>query len=92
MSVDKAWKYIQDNWEKVKAQFTTEMGAVLVGSTSNFCSAEARDGVKSFFAAHPVASSDKSLHHAIERIDGCVELRSLQEPKLKQWIATQPKP
>jgi aminopeptidase N/puromycin-sensitive aminopeptidase len=89
---EQAWKYIQDNWDKVKAQFTTEMGAVLVGSTSNFCSAEARDGVKSFFAAHPVASSDKSLHHAIERIDGCVELRSLQEPKLKQWIATQPKP
>jgi aminopeptidase N/puromycin-sensitive aminopeptidase len=89
---DQAWKYIQDNWEKVKAQFTTEMGAVLVGSTSSFCSAEAREGVKSFFAAHPVSSSDKSLRHAIERIDGCVELRTLQEPNLKLWLSTQPKP
>jgi aminopeptidase N/puromycin-sensitive aminopeptidase len=76
----------------VKAQFTTEMGAVLVGSTSSFCSAEAREGVKSFFAAHPVSSSDKSLRHAIERIDGCVELRTLQEPNLKLWLSTQPKP
>ena len=43
---DQAWKYIQDNWDKVQAQFTTEMGAVLVGSTGSFCSAEGRASVK----------------------------------------------
>src|ERR1022692_675835 len=36
---DLAWKYIQEDWEKVQAQFTTEMGAMLVGSTGSFCSA-----------------------------------------------------
>jgi aminopeptidase N/puromycin-sensitive aminopeptidase len=89
---DQAWKYIQENWEKVQAQFTTEMGAALVGSTANFCSTEARDNVKQFFSTHKVASSDIALRHAIERIDGCIELRKLQEPKLIQWLATQPKP
>jgi aminopeptidase N/puromycin-sensitive aminopeptidase len=85
-----AWKYIQNNWGKVQAQFTTEMGAMLVGSTGSFCSAGDRDSVEQFFSTHKVASSDKSLQHAIERIDGCLELRTLQEPKLKQWLAAQP--
>jgi aminopeptidase N/puromycin-sensitive aminopeptidase len=86
---DLAWKYIQEDWEKVQAQFTTEMGAMLVGSTGSFCSANARDDVKDFFTSHKVAASNQALRHAIEHIDGCIELRSLQEPKLKQWIAAQ---
>jgi aminopeptidase N/puromycin-sensitive aminopeptidase len=88
---DQAWKYIQDNWDKVQKQLTTEMGADLVSATGNFCTADARDDVKHFFASHKVLSSDMSLLHAIEHINGCIELRALQEPNLKQWIATQPK-
>jgi aminopeptidase N/puromycin-sensitive aminopeptidase len=89
---DLAWKYIQANWEKVQAQLTTEMGGVLVSSTGSFCSAAGRDDVKQFFSTHKVAASDLALKHAIERIDGCIEFRTLQEPNLKQWLATQPKP
>jgi aminopeptidase N/puromycin-sensitive aminopeptidase len=89
---EQAWKYIQNHWDKVQAQFTTEMGAILVGSTGNFCSAEARDGVERFFSTHKVAAADKALKHAIESIDGCIEMRTLQEPKLKLWLAVQPKP
>jgi aminopeptidase N/puromycin-sensitive aminopeptidase len=89
---EQAWKYIQNNWEKVQSQFTTEMGAMLVGATGSFCSAEDRTSVEQFFSTHKVASSDKSLKHAIERIDGCIELRTLQEPNLKQWLAAQVKP
>jgi aminopeptidase N/puromycin-sensitive aminopeptidase len=89
-SRDITWNYIKTNWDKVQAQLTTEMGAILVGSTSGFCSADARDDVKAFFAAHKVPSSDRALRHSIERINGCIELRTLQEPNLKQWLAAQP--
>ena len=89
---DQSWKYIQDNWEKVQAQFTTAMGAALVGSTSGFCSVESRASVESFFSTHKVAAADVALKHALERIDGCIEFRKLQEPNLKQWLAAQPKP
>ena len=81
------WKYIQAHWDKVQAQLTTAMGSMLVGSTSGFCSAQARDDVKSFFDAHKVQASDLALKHAVERIDGCIELRTLQEPKLREWLA-----
>ena len=86
-----AWKFIRENWDKVQAQLTTAMGGNLVSSTGSFCTTEAREQVKSFFAEHKVPSSSKSLQSAIERIDGCIELRSLQEPKLQQWIATLPR-
>jgi aminopeptidase N len=88
---DLAWKYIQNHWGQVHAQLTTNMGGYLVNSTSGFCSAEAREDVQQFFAAHKVAASSVELKHAIERIDSCIELRTLQEPSLKQWIASQPK-
>jgi len=88
---DLAWKYIQANWDKVQAQLTTEMGGVLVSAAGSFCSAAGRDDVKQFFSTHKVAASDLALKHAIEHIDGCTEFRALQEPNLKQWLATQPK-
>jgi aminopeptidase N/puromycin-sensitive aminopeptidase len=87
---DQAWQYMKANWDKVKAQLTTAMGGYVVGATGSFCSAAARDDVKSFFASHPVPASEIALKHAVERIDGCTEFRSLQEPNLDKWIATQP--
>jgi aminopeptidase N/puromycin-sensitive aminopeptidase len=89
---DQTWKYIQANWDKVQAQLTTELGGYLVRATGSFCSAADRDDVKQFFSTHKVAATEQTLKHAIERIDGCIELRSLQESNLKQWLAAQAKP
>ena len=74
----------------MKAQFTIEAGQYLVASTGNLCSAPDRDRVQQFFAAHPVEASDAALRHALEAISGCAEFRSLQEPKLQTWLASQP--
>jgi aminopeptidase N/puromycin-sensitive aminopeptidase len=87
---DLAWSYVKSHWEAVRALLTPELGNALVGSSGAFCSAEAREDVKAFYAEHKVPSADRALKHAIEHIDGCIELRSLQEPNLKQWLAAQP--
>ena len=87
---DAAWKYIKSHWDTVKTLLTPELGTTLVGSAGSFCSVEARDDVKAFFAGHKVPSADRALKHSIESIDGCIELRALQEPNLKLWIAAQP--
>ena len=87
---DLTWNYIKANWDKVQSQLTTEMGGALVGSTASFCSAEARDDVQSFFSTHKVAAADRALKHSVERINGCIEFRALQEPNLKKWLAKQP--
>ncbi len=86
---DQAWQYIQQNWDNVRAQFTTFMGAALVSGTGSFCSAEARDQVESFFSTHKVPASEHALARAKNQINDCIELRAAQEPKLKEWMATQ---
>jgi aminopeptidase N/puromycin-sensitive aminopeptidase len=83
------WSFIKTHWDEVQAKFTTEMGSLLVRYTGSFCSADARDDVKSFFAAYPVTAADAALRHSIEHINGCIELRQLQEPNLKTWLAAQ---
>jgi aminopeptidase N len=85
-----AWKYIQSHWDQIHPLLTPELGGALVGSTSGFCSAAERDDVESFFSMHKVAAADQALKHAIERINGCIELRSLQEANLKEWLAAHP--
>ena len=84
------WQFIQTHWDKVQAQFTANMGAALVDSTDTFCSSADRDNVEQFFTTHKVAAADVSLRHAIEHINGCIELRSLQEPELRSWLRAQP--
>ena len=89
---DQTWKYVKSHWETVRTLLTPELGGYLVGSAGSFCSAEARDDVNAFFTAHKVPSADRTLRHSIESINGCIELRALQEPNLQRWIAEQPKP
>ncbi len=84
---DLAWKFIQTHWSQVNAKLTVSLGADLVASTGGFCSVAARNQVQSFFAAHPVRASSLSLKHAVEQINGCIELRSLQGANLQQWLA-----
>jgi aminopeptidase N/puromycin-sensitive aminopeptidase len=86
---NQTWNYIKANWDKVQTQLTTEMGGYLVSSTASFCSVEARDDVESFFSTHKVAAADNALKHAVERINGCIEFRSLQGPNLQHWLAAQ---
>jgi aminopeptidase N len=86
---DQAWRYIKNNWPSVQTQLTTSMGASLVSATGGFCSVEARDDVRNFFSTHKVAATDVALRHALERIDGCIEFRNLQEPNLEKWMAEQ---
>jgi aminopeptidase N/puromycin-sensitive aminopeptidase len=86
---DQAWKFIQDHWDAVHALLTPEMGGELVGSTSTFCSEQARDDIQQFFASHKVASADQAVKHSVERINGCIEFRNLQEGNLKTWLGSQ---
>ena len=86
---DIAWHFIQEHWDEVKKEFTPELGSAVVGATSSFCSAEARDDVSQFFSTHKVPAADQTLKHSIERINGCIELRKLQEPNLRSWLESQ---
>jgi aminopeptidase N len=84
---DMAWSYMQKNWGKVQAQLTTASGGNLVGSVGGFCDAQHRDEATAFFDTHKVAASDRALKRAVNQINDCIDLRSVQEPNLKSWLA-----
>jgi aminopeptidase N len=85
-----AWKFIQSHWPQISALLTPEMGEILVSSAGSFCTAGDRDQVQSFYSTHKVFASSLSLKHAVEQIDGCIELRQSQEAHLKSWLQEQP--
>lgn len=88
---DQTWTYIEQNWDKVHAQFTTNSGVRVVAATGSFCSVNQRDEVKNFFATHKVDASERTLSKAIDSINDCIQLRATQEPSLHQWLESQSK-
>ena len=86
---DQVWQFIKSHWDQVYAQLTMDLSSYLVASLGGFCTTEARDDIRSFFAKHEVAGADAAVRNALEQIDGCIELRRLQEPNLKKWLAAQ---
>ncbi len=90
-SRDQAWQYIQNNWDKVKAQLTTASGGAVVGSVSAFCDVQHRDEAEKFFTAHPVPSSDRALKRAMNSINDCIDLRAQQQGSLAQWLSANAK-
>ncbi|MCU1322361.1 MAG: Membrane alanyl aminopeptidase [Acidobacteriaceae bacterium] len=84
------WDYIRQNWDKVRAQFTTNSGVRVVAATGSFCTEKQREEVSTFFAAHPVDASERTLAKSINSINDCIQFRTAQQPSLHQWLSTQP--
>ncbi|NYF79144.1 M1 family metallopeptidase [Granulicella arctica] len=86
---DQAWTYIQNNWDKVHAQFTASSGSRIVSAAGSFCSEKSRDEVSNFFASHHVDGAERTLAKSIDSINACIQLRETQEPKLHEWLDEQ---
>ena len=85
---DIAWNYIQQHWDKVHAQFTTNSGVRVVAATGSFCTVQGRDEVKSFFATHHVDAAERTLAKSIDSINDCIRRSADEEPGLKAWLAS----
>jgi aminopeptidase N/puromycin-sensitive aminopeptidase len=83
---DAAWAFVQQHWAEIEGKATAGSGTRIVEATGAFCTVQRRDEVKSFFAAHPVKSAERTLARSIDSIDDCVEMRAAEEPKLRQWL------
>jgi aminopeptidase N len=81
-----AWEFIKSHWSDLRKNFTPWGGASIVGSTGRLCDPKQREDVQKFFAANPVPASERSLKQALERIDMCVEFRTLQAQNLASWL------
>jgi hypothetical protein len=83
------WTFVKNNWDELKKKFTPWGGAAIVGATGKLCDPKLREDVQQFFATHPVQASERALKSALERIDMCVETRTLQTQNLTAWLSSQ---
>ena len=88
---DQTWDYMQNNWDKVRAQLTVSSGADVVRATGFFCTVQRRYEVTSFFANHKVDASERTLAKAVDSINDCIQLRTMQEANFQRWLEAQAK-
>jgi hypothetical protein len=60
--------------------------AAVVGAAGSFCTANMREQVESFYAAHKIAAAERTYRQSIERIDECIDLKSQQEAQLASYL------
>ena len=83
---DFVWPWIKSHWGDVEKKITTLSGGSVVLSTGTFCDAASRDDVQRFFSEHKVASSERALKLAVERINSCISYRERQQDNLAAWL------
>jgi aminopeptidase N len=82
-----AWDYMRANWSELQKRFTTWGGARVVGASGALCDPAKRAEVAKWFIDHPVEASERSYKQALERIDTCLEFRTLQSASFGNWLA-----
>jgi aminopeptidase N len=85
-----AWNWTKEHWTGMAGKLTMSSGSRVVSATRNFCDAAMRDDVQIFFADHKVASSERTLKQAVERINSCISFRTRQQRDLSAWLAQHP--
>ena len=76
------------NWNELLPKINVAGSDInLVSSLSSFCSTEARDDIRAFFASHPLPTANRALQQTFERIDNCVATRQKQQAALGRWLA-----
>jgi aminopeptidase N len=85
----RAWSFVKERWAALEPKIAIFGGDTrLVAALGQFCDAQMRDDIVSFFSAHKLPGAARTLDQTIERINNCVELKEKQTPAVTEWIAT----
>ncbi|MBI3401496.1 MAG: ERAP1-like C-terminal domain-containing protein [Acidobacteria bacterium] len=84
----RAWTFVNERWAELAPKISISGGDTnLVRSLAGFCDAPSRDAIVSFFAAHPLPASTRTLDQTLEQINSCIELRESQTAAVTSWLA-----
>ena len=83
---DQAWGFVREHWKEVLQKAPPGSGNRFIAATGTFCSVRQRESVASFFAAHPVEGTERTLRRSLQQIDDCMRLRSTEQPLLREWL------
>jgi hypothetical protein len=81
--------FVRSHWAGVEKAGGPFAGSQVERSTGGFCDTKYRDEVKDFFSAHKLSAGERTLKQSLERINNCIDLKSLQSDQLASWLQHQ---
>jgi aminopeptidase N/puromycin-sensitive aminopeptidase len=81
-----SWDFVKAHWPEIEKMSGGFASGAIVASAGNFCDAGLRDEVTSFFSDHKVAGAERTVRQTVERMNGCVDLKTQQSAALAAWL------
>src|SRR5579863_2927172 len=85
-----AWELFKSNFPAIKEKAGASLSAGFAGLASFFCDEKLRDDSQDFFTAQNLPGSERVLQNAKDRVNACIELRSLQQSNLSAYLRKPP--
>jgi len=93
--MDMAWEFIQKNWRELESRYSEGISFMLsrlVEMTAGFDTAERKQYIENFFAAHPVPAATMALQRALEQIDINIAWLERNREQVGEWLKNHNRP
>jgi aminopeptidase N/puromycin-sensitive aminopeptidase len=81
-----AWELFKTDFKALMAKAGPGLGGGFPQIASFFCDPKLRDDSQQFFATQNLPGSQRPLQNAKDTVNACIELRSLQQSKLTEYL------
>jgi aminopeptidase N/puromycin-sensitive aminopeptidase len=80
------WEFFKSHFKELQDKLGPSLGGGIVSAAGTFCDPQLRDDSQAFFAAQNIPGTQRDLANAKERVNACIDLRSLQQNNLTQFL------
>ncbi len=81
-----AWRFLTTHWTELCGKFPDQMISRMVDTVSSLCQPELAAQVHSFFQAHPLATGQRTVDQALERLDVNLAFVTRIRPELAKLL------
>lgn len=85
-----AWDLLKNNYDAFMAKAGETLGSGVVDVAGVFCDEKLRDDAQDFFASKNIPGSERQLKNAKDQVNGCIQVRSLQQANLSAYLRKSP--
>jgi len=84
------WELFKSNFPAIKEKAGASLSGGFAGLAGSFCDEKLRDDAQDFFTAQNLPGSERILQNAKDGVNACIELRTLQQAKLSEYLRRAP--
>jgi len=81
-----AWQLFKEDFPAILKKMDPSTAVGLAQVTSVFCDAKLRDDSQKFFAEQKMPGTERILQNGKERVNACIELRTMQAQNLAEYL------